>query len=283
MSDHPTRLLRAIIGVALVIPFAACDKEEEIPSWVEVTGYTVTVQPGEGTADHQLTEVYVYTPSAFLGAFPIPGRIPILESGQVTLDFFPGIRANGIKASPDIYPFLARYRTTVDLVPDSTISLQPDFRYDAISRIRFVEDFEGGVKTFQQTLDGRPLEAVAGGFEGQGGLIFLDTLERVAEITTDVIADLPRNGTPVYLEINYRNDAPFLVGIIGEDAGIPNVRQYLVGLNPRDTWNKVYISLTDLVNQTQLTNLRIAIYAALPTTGETESRIWIDNVKLIHS
>lgn len=283
MSEYPVTLGRALAFLAAAIGLAACDKPEPTPSWVMVDGYEVGIVPGQGTARHQLTEVYAYTQNRFLGVYPIPGRIPILEEGATTLDLFPGIRANGIKATPDIYPFLGRHRSALDLLPGSTDTIRPVFTYDPLARIRFVEDFENGNTFFNQTLDGKPIEVVADAFEGNGaGMIVVDTFDRIFEAASPVYADLSQNGTPIYLEIHYRNEAPFLVGIMGEEAGTPGRREYVVGLWPRDTWNKVYISLTDAVNLSRWQNIQVIIRAAAPLDpGVTEARIWIDNVKLI--
>jgi len=274
-------------GMALVLALlllSACDKPEPVPSWVMVEDYSVAIVPGQGTAAHQLTEVYAYTQNRFLGVYPIPGRIPILEEGPTTLDLFPGIRANGIKATPDIYPFLGRHRSSLNLIPDSRDTIRPVFTYDPLARIRFVEDFENGNIFFNQVLAGKAMTVVPEAFEGNGaGLIVVDTFDRIFEVASPVYADITQNGTPVYLEIHYRNEAPFLIGIMGEDSGIPGRKEYAVGLWPRETWNKVYISLTDLVNLSGWQNIQILIRAALPLDPNVpEARIWIDNIKLVH-
>ncbi|MBP6185518.1 MAG: hypothetical protein KA479_11300 [Saprospiraceae bacterium] len=280
-----TLFLSTLIGSAGLLLFSGCDKAEEAPAWLVIENYTVDVLPGQGTADHQITEVYAYTPSRFLGVFPIPGRIPILETGATQIDLFPGIRANGIKASPDIYPFLSRYRQTIDLIGGHVDTVTPVFVYDPIAQIRFVEDFEGGIKTFGELINGKMLEiATDDVFEGTAsGRITLDTLNQLFEIATISYTDLPLNGTPIYLEVNYKNDVPFVFGISGSSSILPSYRQFAVGLNPRDTWNKVYISLTNTINTAQLENTKIIVFAALPTnyTGG-EAHIWIDNIKLIH-
>lgn len=274
-----------LLCIAGLLLSSGCDKAEELPAWIVIENYSVEVLPGQGTADHQITEVYAYTPTRFLGAFPVPGRIPILETGATQIDLFPGIRANGIKASPDIYPFLSRYRQTIDLIPGHVDTVKPVFAYDPIAQIRFVEDFEGGIKTFGELINGKMLEIVSDDvFEGAGsGRITLDSLNPLFEIASIPYTDLPLNGTPIYLEVNYKNDVPFVFGISGSSAILPSYRQFAVGLNPRETWNKVYISLTNTINTAQLDNTKIIVFAALPTnfTGG-EAHVWIDNIKLIH-
>lgn len=278
----------AFVGLfaAVAMGLSSCDEPERIPSWVIVEAPTVQTFPGQGTAMHQLTEVYVYTKSSFLGVFPLPARIPVLEEGSVQIDLFPGIRANGIKAFPDIYPFLGRYRETLDLIPGSFDTIRPVFTYDALARIRFVEDFEGGIKTFGTKIDGNPLEFGTGAevLEGTGsGRIRLDTIENYFEIESTAFTDIPANGTPVYLEIQYRNEVPFFIGLSGSSALRPTYKAFPLGLNPTDTWNKVYVNLTDILGAARLDVVRINLGAALPEGHPGgQAFIWIDNIKLVH-
>lgn len=281
-----TWLARAGLFAVMAGAMSSCDEPEPTPSWVIVESPSVETFPGQGTALHQLTEVYVYTKSSFLGVFPLPARIPVLEEGSVQIDLFPGIRANGIKAFPDIYPFLSRYRETLDLVPGSFDTIRPVFTYDPISRIRFSEDFEGGIKTFGTNVDGNPLEVVSGSevLEGAGsGRIRLDTIENYFEIESTSFTDIPANGTPVYLEIQYRNEVPFFIGLSGSSALRPTYKAFPLGLNPSNSWNKVYVNLTDILGAARLDVVRINLGAALPEGHPGgQAFIWIDNIKLVH-
>lgn len=279
-------LARQVFGWSLIaILLGSCNKREDIPSWIVVEEYDINILPGQGTAQHQLTEVYAYTSTRFLGVYPIPGRIPILETGSTQIDLFPGIRANGIKASPDIYPFLSRYRQTVDLVPGKIDTIKPVFVYDPVSVIRFIEDFEGGIHVFTEQITGKQMEVVQDEvFEGtSSGRITLDSLNPIYEVVSLSYTDIPINGTPIYLEVHYKNDIPFVFGIAGSSVLLPQYRQFAVGLNPRETWNKVYISLTDVITTALLDDTKIIIFASLPInhTGG-QANIWIDNLKLIH-
>lgn len=97
--------------------------------------------------------------------------------------------------------------------------------YDPIAQIRFVEDFEGGIKTFGELINGKMLEiATDDVFEGTAsGRITLDTLNQLFEIATISYTDLPLNGTPIYLEVNYKNDVPFVFGISGSSSILPSI------------------------------------------------------------
>lgn len=260
----------------------SCNKEEPVPSWVIVPGYEVVTTSDQGTNRQKITEVYAYTTSSFLGVFPIPGKIPILESGQTSIDLFPGIRANGIKSTPDIYPFLERSRTSVNLQPGTFDTIVPVFTYDPLARIRLVENFEGSIKWFTNQLAGHAMEITTGNeFEGKAGTFLVDEQEPIFEVSTPAFTDIALNGTPIYLEMHYKNEVPFLIGLEGSNPTVPQAKQYIAGVNARDDWNKIYFNLTDAFNLSDLDEYKVIIRADLPLSGVESGRIWIDNIKLV--
>lgn len=274
-----------IVTLFFLLGIYACEQKGEIPAWIVVEDYSVLTEPGEGTAQHQITEVYAYTPSAFLGVFSLPCRIPVLETGMTNIDLFPGIRANGISASPDIYGFLGRYSQSVDLQPGKFDTLKPVFRYDPEAVIRFAEDFDGGLNFFTETRIGYPMEVTTvDAFEGShSALIRVDSTSPVHQVVSIPVGDIPYNGTPIYVELHYKNEVPFFVGFTATAFGFPEYTEYVLGLNPREEWNKVYISLLDILNLQRPETVRITFRTELPNYYEGhEARVWLDNIKLVH-
>jgi hypothetical protein len=274
------RLLAPVIFL-----LAACEKKGDIPAWIVVDSYDVVTEPGQGTAHHHITEVYAYTPSAFLGAFNLPCRIPVLETGMTNIDLFPGIRANGIAASPDVYGFLGRFSQTVDLQPGKIDTLRPVFRYDPEAIIRFAEDFDGGINYFSETRIGYPMVISAeGAFEGShSALIRVDTAQTVHQVVSIPVDNIPYNGTPIYVELHYKCDVAFFVGFTATAPGFPEYTEFVLGLNPRQEWTKVYISLLDILNLQRPETVRITFRTELPLFYEGhEANVWLDNIKLVH-
>ena len=109
------------------------------------------------------------------------------------------------------------------------------------------------------------------------------SIENYFEIESTAFTDIPANGTPVYLEIQYRNEVPFFIGLSGRSALLPSYKAFPLGLNPSDSWNKVYVNLTDILGAARLDEVRINLGAALPEGHPGgEAYIWIDNIKLVH-
>ncbi len=276
------RLLILFVAVLVLAP--SCNKEEPVPAWVVIPDYQVMTTSDQGTSAQKITEVYAYTTSSFLGVFPIPGKIPILEFGETQLDLFPGIRANGIKSTPDLYAFFARSRHSLNLQSGKVDTIVPVYTYDPLVNIRMVENFDGAIKWFTTPIAGYPLELTAGlEFEGKAGTFTVDETEPIFEVATPAFTDIPLNNTPIYLEMHYKTEIPFLIGLEGSSPLVPNAKQYIAGVNPKDEWNKIYFSLTDAFNLSDLDFYKIIIRADLPINGSVDSgRVWIDNIKLIH-
>ena len=73
----------------------------------------------------------------------------------------------------------------------------------------------------------------------------------------------------------------FEIGIAGIINGQRENTIYVVGVNPREEWNKIYIDLTDSAIQLDADFYQITLRALLPS-GESAADIFIDNVKLLH-
>ena len=56
----------------------------------------------------------------------------------------------------------------------------------------------------------------------------------------------PRDGSPIFIEIDYRGDIDLDVGLIGVD-GNELFKDYFVSLRSENRWKKSYVNLTDLV------------------------------------
>ncbi len=280
----PDRLITAFLIFSSLLLTLSCNKEEPIPAWVIVPAYQVTTTPDQGTSAQKITEVYAYTTSNFLGVFPIPAKIPILETGSVQLELFPGIRANGIKSTPDIYGFFTRTKHTLDLQPGKIDTVIPVYTYDPTVNIRMVENFDSSIKWFTTQILGNPLEITPDvEFEGRAGTFTVDEAEPIFEVATPAFTDIPLNNTPIYLEMHYKTEIPFLIGLEGSSPTIPKAKQYIAGVNAKAEWNKIYFSLTDAFNLSDLESYKVIIRADLPINGSVDSaRVWIDNIKLIH-
>ena len=119
-------------------------------------------------------------------------------------------------------------------------------------------------------------------FEGSGaGYIYLGSASGYSEnIASNSPAFKPVVGQNIFLELNYKCSIPFQVGVETDFASGDVYKEYVAGINKKDTWNKIYINLNDFVNAHQGVNYHIILRAGLDN-GEANGWILVDNLKVI--
>jgi len=268
--------------------FCACATGPDIPSYVEIGEITFsTSSPSQGSSSSRITDAWIFTETDLLGGFEMPTTIPVLAEGEVLLYIGAGVWKNGMQSTRVTYPFYAYDTIYADLNAAQVTRLNPSVKYRNNLQFRINEDFEGN-HAFSEDLDVNPDTRIVitteDVYEGnRSGMIHLTQADDniFFELgTVEKFTDLPINGQPVYLEMNYKNDIEFRIGFIHYE-GLNITRRYKVTLVPRQEWNKVYISLEDELSEMGAGLVQIAISGLLPEDVE-EGRIWLDNIKLIH-
>lgn len=290
--------IKNISFLALALLISACNvinPKEEIPAFLEVKPFEFS--PGiDGSTSNKITDGWIYVGGEFLGAFDLPKTIPVYATGEQNILVDPGIKMNGINASPDIYPFYSRYTTSVTLVPGETVSIQPGTTYDQRTKFVFTEGFEGSIQKFTDELDQDPTtnmvieEDPNHVFEGDGiGLMHLEKDSPLLAVGSTLISEFPASGSTMYLELDYKTDLPLLVGIIGyDDLGSQRYSLVDKGVNPKSEWTKVYFNLTESIITAQQLNssaFQIVLQSQIPIVdGEfaiESADIYVDNIKIV--
>lgn len=290
----------SFFGGVLVIAFflVGCDlvnPEETIPAAVFVKDYDLTTNSLlQGSSDNRITEVWITINNNFFGAYPIPGKVPILENGEVTIRLEAGIRDNGISRTPEIYPFYAPIERQLTLDPLKTDTLSLVTRYADGTQFAIIEDFESGNSIFTDIR----VKGKNGGleineaeiFEGRRSarILLTQDLPLVEVASNKRFFNLNQKSPFVYLEVNYKSEVPTAFGIIGyETAGSTQGVAILdVGFLPKGEWNKIYFNLSPILANASYMEYQIAIQAFIPQTGQgsdlSEAEVYLDNIKLVH-
>ncbi len=291
-------MIKARICIFILIGLfgLSCGQKEQTASYITIEPFEFTPGPEDGIYSSKITDGWVYVNNNFLGAFDLPKTIPVLESGEQTIVIDAGIKENGINATPDLYTFYKRYTKTVMLVPGAPITVSPSTTYD-LEKTNFVfrDSFEQTPHKFTFDLDGNTetimettTEMVKEG--EKAGKIYLDQENFFIGVGSNYILDPPSGGRTAYIEMDYKNDIPFLVGL----AGYGNINELLysevnLGVNPKTEWNKIYFNVTEKLQQLALAGsvqYRIVIRAQIPQeNGEftmENAEIYLDNIKLVN-
>ena len=235
--------MKKITYLAVLLIISACQKEEgnTIPTYLKID--TITLD--ENNATTNITDAWVYINDQLQGVYELPAKFPVLENDYQTLRIKAGIKSNGIASSRIAYPFYASFIDTVMFIPNKTITVNPTVSYlDGLDP--WLEDFEQGLSLDTDSLSFSIY--TVNGIDNKYGKITLQDSMLLSEITTFPLLDLPQAGAPVFLELDYKCNTEFLVGVY---INFPQsvLQKDLLWINPKDDWNKIYINLTSAISE----------------------------------
>lgn len=276
-------------AILLLINFS-CDKnndEELIPSYIQIDAIDVegNLDINEGTLSHNITDAWVYVDNQLIGVFELPATIPVLNEGEVEVLVRAGIKLNGVSSTRVPYPFYKdKVINDVVLTRKEVTTLRPVVQYDENSIIPWRESFDDSdLRLAQQGDTTIFLTSTQDAFEGaaSGRLAMSADSNMFFEATSDTGYVLPRNGQPVFLEMNFKTNHPITIGVYADNPATQYQRA-LVVLNSTTAWKKIYINLTTAVlNTPQATSYRV-FFGTTKAADEEEVIFDIDNLKLIH-
>ncbi len=280
-----TFILLLLLSGCVIIPDFSCNlinPTEGVPAYLKVDTFSFSVLPGQGTTNTKITDVWVYDENSIVGVYEMPKTFPVLDSGSTTIIFSAGIWDNGISETRVPYPFYFPDTVTLNLQPGITTSINPHFTYRPSTKFNFIEDFEAGnlfTKVDGDTTMFRTLDA-ANVFEGSAsGEIYLDHDHQNYQGRSAGSYNFPQ-GQPVYLEMNYKCDQPFQVGLYATQYGAISIFYYKWNINAKDNWNKIYLNMGNDIATLGASNYQVLVKAVFDST-RTDSHIFIDNVKLV--
>ena len=264
------------------------DSDQPLPSYLEITDVNITTNQFQGEPTHKITDVWAYADNQLIGVFEIPCKIPVLTNNETTeFLIFPGFRNNGERSRSFTYNLMNQVRFTESLSEGEVIQKSLTFTYKDDAKFDFIEGFEGGSHIFSRELDENEASRIVTTTEdrrsgAQSGKICLteeNPLLSVACIFN--YSRIDNAGLDSYLEIDYKNDIPFFVGVLYEQEGLIQ-SQPLILLNPSDEWNKIYIDYTSILSSPLIVDYTVYITADLETLSVDTGTIYLDNLKFVH-
>ena len=284
------RFLSFLILSCFILVFHSCKKKEiTIPSYIHIDKISLKIMNSstQGSASEKITDAWVYIDEKLVGCYELPVTFPVLYEGVHQIKIKAGIKVNGIAASRAPYSFYSEYSQQIDLKPKETLNLSPVVTYATFARFTFMENFDGiglilapgpaGTSdTMKQTIDKSLV------FEGKGsGVTRLNSKKTNFQAVSNTSYVLPTGGAPVYLEFDYKCNHTFTVGIYGHTKTSSSIIP-LLGVNPTNTWNKMYAYLTPGVSSISNATDFSIYFAMFNDEGADGVELLIDNVKLIY-
>jgi len=285
------RLLLIFLAFATLLQ-VSCYKDGGVPAYIHIEKIGLNTTAGQGTASHKITDAWVYIDNKLVGAFELPATFPVLMQGPTELTIEPGIKINGIAATRSPYPFFMPVHTNVNLVPGQVSTVTDTVTtYDPNTTFVWLENFNGSAISLDTTSNSETqLMRTSNPDEVFNYRDELNDFSAMAVVAGDTALfecasintfELPRDGSPVFLEMNFRNNHIITVGLLMKQSGQVSQQSVLV-LNPSEVWNKIYINLTPtLTFHHDATDFRIFI-GLLKTDPEATATIYFDHLKLIY-
>ena len=296
--------LYIVLGASVILSCSSIDPKIPIPSYIHTDSiHLKTTYSTQGTASSNITDAWVTVNNQNVGTFEMPSTFPVLYSGpNNTVSFDAVIKIDGISSNRGEYPFYQQSTlNNVTLTPGQKITINPTVNYLPSTIFAWMDDFEGSNQVQSSIisnpydvgdtvlkLDTKPGDA----FQGSGcGVVNLAPTTANPEVVFEGITApttgfaLPGAGAPVYLELNYRCNNSFTVGLYaGPSPSTVDLATPIpvLNINPSSKWNKIYINLTPgIANVTSATNFVIYFYMT-PDIGISAPYLYLDNIKLLH-
>ena len=273
--------------IFILCVFVACKKDEvAIPTYFQINEIGFFDNINGETSTSKISDVWFYVNDQKQGIYEMPCTFPVIGDGTNNVKIFSGIKVNGISASRDIYPFYESYDTTLNFISDSILSLVPTTKYKQNLNF-YSEDFDGLGNNFDISINSDtnfispfPTDSVYGELSNIGKVVLQDPFLNF-EATTFEIDDFPSAGSPVYIELDYKNNSTFIIGAyVNFSQSV--IKKSIIAINPSEDWNKIYVNLTPTINESiGAQSLKVFISMLRPESMNS-AELSIDNFKIIY-
>lgn len=283
-----------ILGILLAtaIFISSCDETVPEPAYIYIDNIYFTSDSARGSSSSAITDVWPSVDGQQLGANTFPCIFPVILDPNFStnsIKISAGIKDNGITNTRTIYPFYVPYITSLKLEPGKIDTFHPTLQYDPTATIIVVEDFEKpNVPIFTTDRDGNPntvmLHQSTEVFEGNySGQLVIDSANLDCTVSSSShFYNLQSSfASPVYIELNYKTNTPFQVGIVAHYSNGSSEITYKGGGNATTGWKKIYFNLTAEVYNSNATEYSL-IFRALKYPDVDQPLIYLDNIKLLH-
>lgn len=277
--------MRRFIFFALagnVLFLLSCKKYSPAPAAFFTVADPVTVAPTptQGTSSHKISDLYLYVDGKFQGAYPVGHTMPIVtKNASVKVDVFAGIKNNGISDLSITTFFYDKISFDTLVESGKTITRPFTFKYNPNVKFLWIEDFDNplGFSLIRSPSSDTTFKIVTGAlaFEGKSAELGLNG-GLVAQVESAISYTLPYGDANVYLELNYKCDADFLVGLTD---GV--TRKPALMVKAHDSWNKIYIQLASAINDApKLSSYKV--FFQVKANDVPTPHVWFDNIKLVY-
>jgi len=218
--------------------------------------------------------------------YELPAKFPVLNEGNTDIKIYAGVKNNGISSDRVIYPFYSADTINKVLTVNSTTEIDPAVNTKENIDGQF-DDFDNG---FSFNSDTRFQELINGPY-GNYGSLSLDSLSDSDSILITEINykdfplsfdNVPQQGSPTYMELDYKTNTSFLLGMYINSPNSPTLEKGLLWINPKEDWNKIYIDLTQTISEAIGAETFSIFIKMQRDSNLDENKLDFDNIRIIH-
>jgi hypothetical protein len=273
-----------VVGITFLLFLASCKKDRAADETFFIKPGKISVSPGpkQGTGSHKITELWMYVNGKFQGAYPAGSLLPVISNGQpVKVNLLAGIKNNGISDTRIFWSFYDVLTLDTFVAGGKTIERDFNFSYNPYTVFAWNEDFEGNAGyTLKKSLISSvsfQIAPPAESFEGRSVALSLSGDSIIGQLESTASFSLPTGSSNVYLELNYKGNEVFTVGLLGDN----DVFKSALNISPQVNWNKIYIQLSTAVSEPPVSTKYKVAFRLLKRT-DANALIYLDNIKLVH-
>lgn len=261
----------------LILLTTNCNKSNEsIPSYITINSIVLD----ENNTSENITDAWVYINDNIVGTYELPANLPVLKRGKQKITIRAGIKSNGISATRIAYPFYTLFIDTINLLEDSSITINPIVKYkeEIDWNTVFIEDFTfgtSGIKFVPELPNTSTFHDTITDNRTCGYITLKDSLFRTKTL---VLEGKPQESESIFLEMDYKCDSSsFIIGVYANGAPFQ-----IMSIFPKQNWNKIYIDLTSIISAGNNTAY-FEIFLSITKPEEINSTtLYIDNFKIIY-
>ena len=229
-----------------------------MPAYLYVPSFdTDSGGPEMDIFSHNITDVWLYVDNNSKGGYELPALIPVAASGKHVIGLRPGIKNAGMANVRRPYPFYELFEFEANLRPGLTDTIAPVTFYDEEPEdilVSWNEDFESLGQSYEIkngsdtviTIISREEDAEKVFNGNRTAAVYMDESGLLFEMISPLLQNLPKNNIPIYLEINYKSNQSFVVGLYSNNKS-EQIPIYVI--NSQDNWNKIYLDFTSFIQQ----------------------------------
>lgn len=285
--------------ILLILFSIACSIEKAtIPSYIYIKKFKTITDPltqGDTTQDIQDAWLWLDQNNEPLGSYGLPTYIPIIAKGKQKIILRGGIKRSGQDNQRLDYPFYADFDTIINFDKLTSDTISPTVKYLTNCKFPLIQDFDGATSFFSiyNPRNGDSVMKVSNNEawklnNNSGKFVIGDTAGYLVYQSKE-LSNLPGNGIPIYLEVDFKCNNAFFVGLRMFYTNGENYAYDVMAINSTNgDWKKLYIDLSNEISSEigkRGAGTTFQVFIRLEKSGSPltdNTHLYLDNIKLIH-